>query len=315
MISLIIQNKIVYKVYLFLGIFISNYCYSDIPFSAEEWQSYVLTKMNQITSYQLTYQGFINVPPSPDDKDAKEQIDQFKNILEKRKSGQLTDNEKKDWSSWTDADLEKSIRDHEQILNGLRIENTVVFSTNGNRKRQDYFRDNVEPKHYYDLFDGKEAYRCNIGSDVVKGAFYAGKWLSPIFDNGYGINIGMYIQNGFTIGKYDSVNCKIQVQSDVYMRPEEIFEFTLLESHYEYWKECDVLNKKGIREKAICENFKEFSSIMIPQVVKVQRKTKGTWYDYMSLTLVDAKTNNVDFPEGFFSPSKDENVKITEVGR
>ncbi len=201
---------------------------------------------------------------------------------------------------------------------GKSTNGTYVYRRCGEKQRKDIHWLGETPDNHYYVYDGSTGYFVHLdpGDPTIRsGPGFTKMWMTPDFLSFYGSNLDHFITKSFQILKIDPEQKKIRVFSDQYMRPDQYYEFTLLDDHHAYWKQCDVVYGDFVDRRVICDDFTEISGMLVPKTIHIQRIGKDGLYDQYQLKLIEGQVNNVEFEDGAFESPKDEHFSHRFINR
>lgn len=286
----------------------------EFPPKAEDYYNKLIGRFSEIKATQISY--FVIEQNSPEiSPHLHQQFEEFEAyqvaIIEKMKSGNLSDEEKEQLSGKSIEDFETSLQTIRVFKENKPLESLFTFSTNGYDIRLDIKRLNVEGSDLSFSYNGQiGVYSHPATNRVTTGSFLTDKWTSYGSFARFGSSLDI-IQKRFPSivdVNPDKRSIVLDVYSDGKTQSEKI-EFFMLDDDPFYWKECIYWSNDERTEytrKFVCEEFKEFSGLKIPQVVHYYRKaTLGKNlidHEAQLMTLIEVKVNDeCNFGDDFFS--------------
>ena len=264
----------------------------------------------------ITYLGIANVPPSPNPEFTPERFADLQKVLEKRKSGTLSDAEIKQWEKVSDEALLNTIQFIENLLNGYQYDFLKVLSTNGRECRIDIFRPNGRPAHEYYLFDGLNGYLVTEDDNsVITAPSLTNNWLRPIYfywvQCGFGID--RYLRLGYRITHIDPEKRTFRIANSEWKDNE--YEFTLANEHDLYWRQCEHWFNGRILDRVVCEGFEEHNGLWIPKTVRTYRIFSQGPFLQEEMTLQEVSVNPGTMEDGLFATPDASSMKVRHLNR
>lgn len=309
---------------------------SDLIFSPQQLASFLIQYHSRFRTTQLTYSGTDRsgepvagarrVEQETLYKDAervlklREQYSQAPDLIKSNELTTLMDY----FHSVSDDDLKRIVENKKNLSSGLTRDATRVYTVEGNYRRLDVRWPGTVPDAYYVLLNEKNQSILEFQNKIYPQMFGMAKWdNSPDHPFRMGADLDWFLQRGNCIMDVDWDGRKIRIErigDATYNKT--VYEFTLLNGHTAYWKQCDTLKEGRVIRRILCSDFVERSGLWIPQSVQVQDiygdefyyldslyyqtgqaiplssqnliiSSGGYRYDY-AMKLVDAKVNQVN---------------------
>lgn len=285
-----------------------------------ELTAYVQSRLNPIEAFEVQYHGWMYVPAETGaerEEFWQGQMEFVQDAIAKRKAGTLTPEEEKRIGHKTLEELEALLQDYERHRQDFTIDSIYVFSRQGDLQRCDVFRPNDQTDHHAYLFDGQEGYvYFSNKKQVTRSPSFTERWSDPTQAMGYGFNLNQFLGEGFQIVSYDAGRRILQVKPLTGRNQDNVYEFTLMEGHPEYWTQLDVIQPGGAAvERVLCREFQEKEGILVPGEIIRQKFRGADLQDSLRLELVNANFHDPQFPQGFFQAPEGKEIVLKEYSR
>lgn len=284
----------------------------EFPQTPEDYQQKLIEYFANVHSTQLVYFSIEQARPIVRQERLdmyNEQELKFRNLLEKRKTNQLTEEETEILSGMSNEEIENKIRTFQIFKKNEPLESLRVFSAKEFQFKIDVKRLSVPDNDFSFQYNGQVGIYNNKATHRYSTApFITNQWTSYMSFVRFGSGIDLIQKRFPSIVEVNpekrSIVLNVHLGNRAY--PNRV-EFIMLDENPFYWKECLHWDREGKNyfRRVVCEDFKDFSNVKVPQVVHQYSKCKvgGVIVDHetLNMTLVDVKINDeCDFPKDFF---------------
>lgn len=235
-------------------------------------------------------------------------------LLDKRAAGEMTAEEAERWKHVDNGQLEEIIRSNERLLNGFRLDSTVVYANQGSKWRKDVRRPEEHNGHHYRLFDGEAGFAVTPDDKIVRtGEDFTLYSLNPAHSARPGSGIGVFLRNGYTVAGYDEAAGELTLAHPA--APGAEWVFTLLNDDPLYWRQCDFAVNGMVLERTVCGDFAGFGGLKVPQTAERFKEDGHGLKLVCEMTLLEAETKPEGFAAGFFEAPDAESFEVANLER